>query len=1365
MIPLAFAATMRIADTCGLDYWHTTLPATRALAASVAGVLPLSVWALLRAAFQGDTRKSGRHRAAAPLLAATWAAVHPTFVVASVRLTAQALVAPWVMFSVAGVWRSLHASHAVSGIDARLCLAAFVGTTALYIRPDFLLSVAGLLVIAMSGCLSMRGSQLLVITAGSCGALLGCIAIDRAFFGELVVTPVQWVSFNVLEGHAALTGESPALYYITDVLMTDPMMLIIAGAAAAVAMVRIVGCERRDREKENRDMAFSSSAVLGKCIALISCAVALIAAYSLQRHKEERFLLSAQIIGAIAGSAMVSHAVHRAIDTRLLGTEFSTRPFVYVALVLLMWSWHVIRTTDWHTDSSSMNEALAFIGRKISNDAALGAALPSVALGAVWSSVAAGTFLHVAAAVHSIDGPSSNELDRFYRETLCNDSTAFFVLPLASANEPLLLYAAGHGFYPVPYVSRETGVLLFMRDESMSTSSEWVGAVARRAALMHDRWDSVAPETQGVAAIHALGRSPTAVTPDQVVFQSTWLQHGMCALVRQAFEDLKAGHYRAAFDEAATFLVQPESFGERQDGPCATFAAYVAAWSSLRLDWHAEALAQFGRALRIDTQHDRSLASKAACWCHNAYHNGDMAGAWFLCSVGAMFGYHPSALEALNMLKLVIWQQGASHAVTQQWAHAALKMVQIEETRVDTHLYQEMIGPLSLLLGSMAQLQGFLAEASTTFQRALAHDPHNTVLGIAAGEADLLVGGVNIENYGLSGSTSIPGCARATRLAAVTQLRRGDVNSARGHLIQLDNMQLAGGVRPASSQEARAAPDKGLCRVSDRHTVVSDLVLRGFTEEPPRSLPKIQIVTLYDDAVDAMGEIWQAHFQAYADFHGYEVHVERGTLDADRPTAWSKIKLLRRIIGATSGSTCSENDPWLVWIDADVLVLNMSVPLARYVPTAPDVHFVVQADMHMMANTGVMLLRVCPWTERFLAAVWGMEHTIYSKFWENAAVVELLSSDEDVRRHTTILPYGALHSYPPNVAPGDLLLHCAGGQEKLAVLLRWSKSIAGQLQEELAVTGSNGTSDTFARQIQLATAVEPAGDSLRRAPRPGNITSVSVLVPVHDPDESFLHRGLASVAAAIVRARKNNLSLAADVVLVVDGATAGTLAMVKEAVREQCQPLFVDCKVHEGEASPRGAGWARNTAAQLASGEVLLFNDADDVWFPWHLERVLEAFNADPQLGYVKTRVRVADTRVHPDWISAIESSLVINLAVRAAAFHFVDGFLELPGAGGEDVALNMLLAEAFRGGQLEDVSVEYESKPGGTFAKQLEKFSRPRAEEHRYVAATGDGYDPEFTSMVKSRISTVHKQLRNFQPSADQLYLFEPALRRHQGG
>ena len=272
-------------------------------------------------------------------------------------------------------------------------------------------------------------------------------------------------------------------------------------------------------------------------------------------------------------------------------------------------------------------------------------------------------------------------------------------------------------------------------------------------------------------------------------------------------------------------------------------------------------------------------------------------------------------------------------------------------------------------------------------------------------------------------------------------------------------------------------------------------------------------------------------------------------------------------------------------------------------------------------------------------------------------------------------------------------------------------------------------------------------------------------------------------------------------------------------------PARQELVIRTPDHGTRGAGRARNAGVSAATGEVVCFLDDDDVVLVPHVLSVLQAFHADPGLGYVKTRVHIDEgLRVHDEWRASLDSSLIINLAgmarvtprnrrrsltglwvwclpaVRRPCLEFVGGFLELPGAGGEDVAMNRALGAVFRArsvcsfrcsaaGRLttcgcsyatrrvEEPTVEYRMSPGSTFAGQLRKFQhapgdlppqvptstpeQPDQERQgrRSTPAEDDPHNPTFAERIERLVGhLVHHKLRRWRPPVSVLGVWLPA-------
>lgn len=112
---------------------------------------------------------------------------------------------------------------------------------------------------------------------------------------------------------------------------------------------------------------------------------------------------------------------------------------------------------------------------------------------------------------------------------------------------------------------------------------------------------------------------------------------------------------------------------------------------------------------------------------------------------------------------------------------------------------------------------------------------------------------------------------------------------------------------------------------------------------------------------------------------------------------------------------------------------------------------------------------------------------------------------------------------------------------------------------------------------------------------------VSCIIPTKDRCQMVLQ----AIASALAQ---QNSRL--EVVLVDDGSTDGTAA---EAGR-----MFPEIKIIKG--SGLGPGMARNAGVLAASGDIMMFLDSDDLWFPHHTESLLQVLRRGFPVAYGVTR-------------------------------------------------------------------------------------------------------------------------------------------------
>jgi glycosyltransferase involved in cell wall biosynthesis len=162
-----------------------------------------------------------------------------------------------------------------------------------------------------------------------------------------------------------------------------------------------------------------------------------------------------------------------------------------------------------------------------------------------------------------------------------------------------------------------------------------------------------------------------------------------------------------------------------------------------------------------------------------------------------------------------------------------------------------------------------------------------------------------------------------------------------------------------------------------------------------------------------------------------------------------------------------------------------------------------------------------------------------------------------------------------------------------------------------------------------------------------------------------------------------------ECIVVDDGSTDDTVAIA----RDRGDQVVVISQPH------RGVSAARNRGAEAASGSLLAFLDADDVWLPERVERMVEALATETRPDAVLCATRVVDSELRPGpelrqeatldlrSILLCEASLVSassNLLIRKPSFEALGGFDERLSTAA-DWALLLRLVDDGRLGYLDE--------------------------------------------------------------------------------
>ena len=164
----------------------------------------------------------------------------------------------------------------------------------------------------------------------------------------------------------------------------------------------------------------------------------------------------------------------------------------------------------------------------------------------------------------------------------------------------------------------------------------------------------------------------------------------------------------------------------------------------------------------------------------------------------------------------------------------------------------------------------------------------------------------------------------------------------------------------------------------------------------------------------------------YCQKQGYDFIYCEETLDASRHPAWSKILLALTALQNPSYK-------WVVWIDADTLIMNYDIRLEDIIDE--QYNFLITAD-HNSISSGVFFIRNCDWSIQLLKNAYqrtGLPDEW--RYYEQPAIIQELLEQNAIGEQAKICPQRQFnsynhyeHKYMPDVTyhHGDFLIHFAG---------------------------------------------------------------------------------------------------------------------------------------------------------------------------------------------------------------------------------------------------------------------------------------------------------------------------------------------------
>lgn len=146
--------------------------------------------------------------------------------------------------------------------------------------------------------------------------------------------------------------------------------------------------------------------------------------------------------------------------------------------------------------------------------------------------------------------------------------------------------------------------------------------------------------------------------------------------------------------------------------------------------------------------------------------------------------------------------------------------------------------------------------------------------------------------------------------------------------------------------------------------------------------PRKVLCTIAHGPQTALLDLAREPLEDFAARHGYDLHLQTEAEDPSRPLSWSKVPLLRRLLGEYDVA---------VWVDADAIFLDTSRDIADELEDDRFLYLCMHRyEGQDAANCGILMLRSCDEALALLDDVWAMTEFVDHPWWEQAAILTQL---------------------------------------------------------------------------------------------------------------------------------------------------------------------------------------------------------------------------------------------------------------------------------------------------------------------------------------------------------------------------------------
>ncbi len=210
----------------------------------------------------------------------------------------------------------------------------------------------------------------------------------------------------------------------------------------------------------------------------------------------------------------------------------------------------------------------------------------------------------------------------------------------------------------------------------------------------------------------------------------------------------------------------------------------------------------------------------------------------------------------------------------------------------------------------------------------------------------------------------------------------------------------------------------------------------------------VTIITAYNRDYKVLGDMAASQIRKYCARYNFGSVIFETENLSPRPYPWITAATLYYTL---SFLTNSDPEAWVVWIDADAVIVNLDFNLLTEIiqKASPKTEIFFTKDFNGV-NTGVALLKNTRFVKKMLEKTWSLRRYVDHPWWWQRAVIDLIDRDwRGIRGRIQFVPQHILNAYTHvlygttfpegELTPDSFIYHIPG--QPLSVRIKQAKRV------------------------------------------------------------------------------------------------------------------------------------------------------------------------------------------------------------------------------------------------------------------------------------------------------------------------------------